>query len=356
MAVSDYLGWIIRIAAVVLGPLLIVWVTGIVLHRNSKRWPKLWRGWRRIRMPFGLTLAAIVLRSSLPSALEQETTARAVVERLATILLIAAMVWLIATVVLHALTITERRLVERLETGRDRRRAHTQLRLIRRLVTVAFVIIAVGAILLTFPQVRGLGAGLLASAGLLSIVAGVAAQSSLSNLFAGIQIAFSDMIRIDDVVVVEGEWGNVEDITLTYVVVRIWDERRLILPSIYFTTTPYTNWTRTGTEIVGPVLFELDWRADVDGMREQLNAILSGAAEWDGRQQSLVVTDTTGGRMKVRAVMSAADSDDLWVLQCLVRERMVAWLRKHNPEALPVDRIRYLAEPADGAGPRVIGE
>jgi small-conductance mechanosensitive channel len=342
MTVADFLSWALPVAIAVLFPFLVSLVINLVLRANSRRWPMMWRGWRRIRRPFTLALGALLLRIGLQARLDVGVI-KNVSLQVAEILLIAALVWMVATIAMYALTLAERRLLAKLDTDRDRRRAHTQLRLARRLISVGFVVIAVGLSLLTFPGVERLGAGVLASAGVLSVVAGIAAQSSLGNVFAGIQIAFADAIRIDDIVVVEDEWGRVEDITLTYVVVRIWDERRLILPSSYFTTTPFTNWTRTGTEIVGLVLFELDWRVDVQRMRERLDELLAGTPLWDGRQKSLYVTDTAGGRLTVRVVASAADADDLFVLQCQIREELAAWLRDHNPEGLPVQRIEYVA-------------
>jgi hypothetical protein len=207
--------------------------------------------------------------------------------------------------------------------------------------------------MLTFPAIQALGAGLLASAGLISIVAGLAAQTSLVNVFAGIQLAFTGAIRVDDVVVVQKEWGRIEEITLTYVVVHIWDDRRLILPSTYFTTTPFENWTRRQSEVMGTVEFDLDWRAPVEAMRAELKKVLADTPLWDNRVGVLQITDATAGFVRVRILVSAADSASLFDLRCLIREELVVFLQQNHPTALPHVRLESLPSagsvPADAA-------
>ncbi len=176
---------------------------------------------------------------------------------------------------------------------------------------------------------------MLASAGLLGIVAGVAAQSTLGNLFAGLQIAFGDMVRIGDTVVVDGEWGTIDEITLTFLAVRTWDERRITMPVSYFTSQPFENWSRGGVQMTGTVFFHLDHSAPVAAMREKLREILGDIAAWDGRDWSLAVTDTTPSAIEVRAVVTAKDADDIWTVRCAVREQLIGWLRDHHPYALP---------------------
>ncbi len=334
----------IAVGAVLLGLLVANFLFKLLQHRS----PASWRVWKRVRRPLTATVLAAILDSVVlvgwPAG-----DARRVVKHILLIAVIGSVVWLLATLAIYLFTLSERRLVGRLGSERDRRRAHTQLRLTRRLITAAFAVVGVGLILLTFPGVQRLGAGVVTSAGLLSVVAGLAAQSSLANLFAGIQLAFSDAIRIDDIVVVEDEWGQIEDITLTYVVVRIWDERRMILPSTYFTTTPFTNWTRTGTQIAGPVLFQLDWRTDIDALRSALDDLLSRTQLWDGRTKSLLVTDTSTGALTVRVVVSAANADDLFALQCRIREEFATWMCHHDPDALPRQRMQYQSQVANTA-------
>lgn len=176
---------------------------------------------------------------------------------------------------------------------------------------------------------------MLASAGVLGIVAGIAAQSSLSNLFAGLQIAFGDTVRIGDTVVVDKEWGRVEEITLTFLTVRTWDERRITMPVSYFTSKPYENWSRGGAQMTGTVFWHLDHSAPLDLMRERFGQILAELPEWDGRGGGLAVTDTTPHTVQVRGVVTAKDADDLWTLRCAVREQLITWLSAHHPYALP---------------------
>lgn len=230
------------------------------------------------------------------------------------------------------------------EGDRHRRKVHTQIAIMRRVLVVVIVVIAIGAALFTFEGARVAGTSLLASAGVASLVAGLAAQSVLGNVFAGLQLVGSDALRVDDVVVVEGHWGTIEEVTLTYVVVRIWDDRRLVLPSTYFTTTPFENWTRTSSELLGAVELDVDWRVPVDRMRGELVRIVEGSELWDRRVQVLQITDAVGGMVHVRVLVSAEDSAALFDLRCLVRERLVDFLRAEHPEALPLQRVE-VAQP-----------
>ena len=220
------------------------------------------------------------------------------------------------------------------------RKMRTQLTLVRRLANVAIAVIAIGMVIFTFPEMRTVGASVLASAGLVSIIAGLAAQSTLGNLIAGIQLAFSDAIRVDDIVVVEGEFGTVGEITLSYVVVNVWDERRLILPCTYFTTQPFETWTRRSDQIYGTVYFDLDWRVPLEEMRAKFMEIVEASPAWDGRSASLIPTDAVGGVVSVRCLITAANADDQWVLRCQVREALITWLQRTHPESLPVTRVQ----------------
>jgi hypothetical protein len=222
--------------------------------------------------------------------------------------------------------------------NRTARRVHTQIVMIRR-VTVAVVAVLAGAVMLmTFPQARLVGTSVLASAGFAGIIAGLAAQSLLRNLFAGLQLAFSDAVRLGDVVIVEGEWGRVQEITLSYIVVHVWDDRRLILPTSYFTEKPFENWTRTDSALLGAVMFDVDWWLPVPEMREELRRALESTDLWDGRVSVLQVVEATGSAMQLRALVSAMDAPKLWDLRCFVREHLVTWLRDTHPAALP--RVR----------------
>ena len=233
-------------------------------------------------------------------------------------------------------------------------RIHTQVRLLRRVIAIVILIIAAGAILMSFGKVRAYGASLLASAGIAGIVVGLAAQPIMTNLLAGAQIGIAQPFRVDDVVVIDGHWGRIEEISLTYVVVRIWDLRRLVLPVSWFVQNPFENWTRSGADLLGYVHIEVDYSAPVDRIREELRRILQASQRWSGSVWSLQVTGAGPSTLQVRALMSARNSQDSWDLQCEVREKLVAFLRDNYPNALP--RIRLEGErldsynSSDGAG------
>ena len=218
------------------------------------------------------------------------------------------------------------------------RRVRTQLQFIRRIIIITIFIVAVAIVLLSFENVRQIGAGLLTSAGVAGIIIGFAAQKSLANLLAGFQIAFTQPIRIDDVLVVEGEWGRVEEITLTYVVVRIWDQRRLILPINYFIEKPFQNWTRISADILGTVYLYTDYKIPVDEVRAELNRILKDHKLWDGKVSVLQVTNAKETTIELRALVSARNSSDAWDLRCFVREKLVHFIQEKYPESLPKDR------------------
>ncbi len=298
----------------------------------------------KIRRPFRVLLLVvgvwIAVAATYPDAVWQRRLEHGLV-----IATIAASAWLVGGLLAFAFARTLARYPTDVIDNRVARRVHTQLTVLRRVLIVVIVILAIGAILLTFPGVQAVGTSVLASAGVVSVIAGLAAQSTLGNVFAGIQLAFSDAIRVDDVVVVAGEWGRIEDITLTYVVVRIWDERRMVLPSTYFTSTPFENWTRRSSQLTGAVEFDLDWRLSTTAMRAELDRILARTGSWDGRVSVLQVTDAVGGRIHIRVLVSAKDAPTLWDLRCSVRERLVDWLQHEQPQALPLQRVE-MGEPA----------
>jgi small-conductance mechanosensitive channel len=229
------------------------------------------------------------------------------------------------------------------------RRVRTQVRVLGRVVVAGIVVLALATVLLTFPQGRTIGASLLASAGIAGVLAGVAGRSTVGNFIAGLQIAFAEPIRLDDAVVVEGEWGNIEEITLTYVVVRIWDRRRLVLPSSYFVEQPIENWTRYSADIVGTVLLHVDYATPVDDVRAEFERVVAASKLWNGQTAVLQVVDTTERTMVLRAVVSADSAQNVWDLRCEVRECLLAWLHAEHPEALP----RLRTEPSPSGRPPV---
>ncbi len=262
--------------------------------------------------------------------------------------------------------VAERQVIDRFAGGdtgltdadRHRRKIRTQVTTLRRLAVAIVVALGAAAALMTFPSFSDIGKTMFASAGVLTVVAGLAAQTSLGSVFAGIQIAFSDAIRVGDVVVLEDEWGRIEEITLTYVVVHLWDERRLVLPCTYFTTTPFQNWTRNATELLGTAELDVDFTVPFDAMRAELDRLLRANPKWDGRVGVLQVTDAVEGLVRVRMLVSASNAGQLFDLRCDVREGIVAWLQRTNQGALPRRRIEYQSDDrrdVQSASPTAVG-
>jgi small-conductance mechanosensitive channel len=235
------------------------------------------------------------------------------------------------------------------------RRIHTQFRILRQVVAIIIWILTAGAILLQFEGFHQFGRGLLASAGIASVVIGFAAQRTLGNLIAGFQIAITQPIRLDDVVVVENEWGRIEEITLSYVVVRIWDDRRLVLPISYFLENPFTNWTRRTAEILGTVFLHVDYSVPLEALRTRLNELVQDHPDWDGRASEIVAFESRPTTLEIRALVSARDSGGAWRLRCHVREGLITFLQQDYPTALPRFRAdlagipREATESADSA-------
>ena len=219
------------------------------------------------------------------------------------------------------------------------RSIHTQTNVMQSIINVGIIVLTVSCGIMVFPEIRQIGVNLLASAGVVGVVLGLAAQKTLGNLIAGIQLAITQPIRIDDVLVVENEWGRVEEITLTYVVVRIWDLRRLILPISYFIEKPFQNWTRISADILGTVYIYADYTVPIDKMREELTRILEASQHWDKKVNGLQVTKATDKAIEIRALMSAKDSSIAWQLRCEVREKLLTFLQKNYPETLPRVRL-----------------
>ncbi|MFN6944102.1 MAG: mechanosensitive ion channel family protein [Cytophagaceae bacterium] len=217
----------------------------------------------------------------------------------------------------------------------SRRRIRTQFQFIKKIIITIISFVALSLILMTFDRVREVGASLLASAGVAGIIIGFAAQRSIANVLAGFQIAFTQPIRIDDVVIVENEWGRIEEINLTYVVVKIWDLRRLVLPITYFIEKPFQNWTRTNADILGSVFLFVDYTVPIEALRVELQRILNEAPLWDRKVCVLQVTNTTEKCIELRALMSAKDAGTAWDLRCLVREKLITFIQENYPDALP---------------------
>jgi len=234
----------------------------------------------------------------------------------------------------------------------EARRIQTQTRVLSRVLMGAIILVGVSLILLTFPMVRQIGTALLASAGIIGLVAGIAAKPVFGNLIAGLQIALTQPIRLDDVVIVEGEWGRVEEINSSYVVVRIWDARRMVVPLTWFIEHPFQNWTRRSADLLGTAFLWLDYRAPIAAIRAELERICKGEALWDGRVCVTQVTETTDHTLQVRLLVSARNSGDAFDLRCIVRERMLDFLAREHPQALPRTRAELNQEVTPTRRPR----
>ncbi len=312
----------------------------LVQHRaggRSYRWllAPLYRASRRPTVAVLLLAALYVGIHAHPGA------GPPIVRRVVVVLLIASVAWL----VLRALHVAERAAFSRLpgETPADRRvrRARTQIRPVRRLTSVVVTVVAIGLILTTFPPLRTIGLSVLTSAGVVGALLGLAARTALGNAFAGIQVAFADGLHVGDVIVVDGQWGRVEEVKLTNVVIRLWDDRMLILPTSWFTEHPFQNWTRHETRVVGETRLHVDHTADLDDLRAETRRIVESSPLWDRHQWVLQMVDATPQTVVVQVQASAADGPSAWDLRCDVREALVRYLRDHHPQWLPRTRGEY---------------
>ncbi|SOD58653.1 Mechanosensitive ion channel [Streptomyces zhaozhouensis] len=334
---DDVLRPLLVIGGTVTLTLVIGWIIDRMLRVADARHgeTRIWGLLRRCQLPLQVLLASSAVQIAY-DLFDLELRRNDVFHGVLATVTIAAAGWLAIRVANAVAENILTRYASRTQEEARVRQFRTQLAMLRRVVTSVLAVVAAAvAILLVFPGLRTLGTSMLASAGVIGIIAGVAAQSMLGNLFSGLQVAFGDSVKIGDTVVVEGEWGTVEEISLAFLTVRIWDDRRLTMPVSYFNSRPYENWSRGGNEITGTVFLHLDHTAPVAELRKRLQEFLLGRKDWDGRSWSLVITDTTPTTIEVRAAMSARNADDVWTLRCAVREELITWLRDQHPYALP---------------------
>lgn len=324
------------------------------------------RAIRRLLPLLSVLVAAPLLSAGVPAL-------AAVGSRLTSVLLIAA----VASLLLQAVNLTAAAVLRqyRLDVvdNLHARAVHTKVAMLKAVAIGLVCLIAVASMLMVFDSVRQVGTSLLASAGVAGIVLGFAAQRALATLLAGFQVALTQPIRMDDVVIVEGEWGRVEEITLTYVVVRVWDLRRIIVPITHFIEKPFQNWTRTSTDLLATVTLQVDYGVSLAALRAELSRILAASSLWDGKVNVLQVTDAKERALEIRALVSASNAGLAWDLRCEVREHLVAFLQRRYPESLPHLRVTtgehrpaaaaaagrarpspadaVPGSPADGAGP-----
>ncbi|MEL4306467.1 mechanosensitive ion channel family protein [Joostella sp. CR20] len=294
---------------------------------------------KRFITPILLFTLSIFFKTGASSFLNYTEETTFLIGKLSSILLIISIAW--ALIVL--LKVLKSRYLKRYDfTSEDNlyaRKLYTQFNLLERIVIFIIIIIAVAATLMLFEGVRKIGVSLFASAGVAGIILGLAAQKVIGSILAGLQIAISQPIRLDDVLVVEGEWGWVEEISLTFVVVRIWDKRRLILPTSYFIEKPFQNWTRTNSDILGTVFIYTDYNIPFDALREELTRLLESTNLWDGKANVLQVTDAKENYVEIRALMSANSSPKAWDLRVFVREKLIEFIQKNYPDSFPKTRV-----------------
>ncbi|SMQ74177.1 Small-conductance mechanosensitive channel [Altererythrobacter xiamenensis] len=290
---------------------------------------------RRIAAPTRIALVAL----SLVLVAREVPMVESFWQRIASVVMPAILGW-IALAILHALIEAMKlRADVSVEDNLQARRKRTKLTMFNRIATFIIIFVTVGLILLSIPSVRDIGVTLVASAGLAGLAVGAAAQPALKSLIAGVQMALTEPINIDDVVIVEGEWGWIEDIRTTYVVVKIWDQRRLVVPTTYFLEKPFQNWTKKTAELLGTVFLYLDPATRVAPIRAEFERLIKANARWDGRVQVLQVTETQRDAKEVRLLMSAKDSPTLFDLRCDIREAMLEWLAENYPEAFAKTRL-----------------
>jgi small-conductance mechanosensitive channel len=269
-----------------------------------------------------------------------------VATRASSLFILGAVTWLLFQIV----AVGERFILSRYDLSRtDNLRArgiYTQVHILKRTFHVVITVVMLAAGLMMFDQVRSLGASVLASAGVIGIIVGFAAQRTIANLFAGFQLAMTQPIRLDDVVIVENEWGRIEEITLTYVVVRIWDLRRLIVPLSYFIERPFQNWTRAQSEILGTVFLYTDYTVPVEAIRAELKRIVAQSPNWDGKVCGLQVTNTSDRAVELRGLASAADASKAWDLRCEIREQLIFFVQQNYPDSLPRLRAEIDTRPS----------
>jgi small-conductance mechanosensitive channel len=343
--VKDLLDWLpdpvvallVLTIAVLVALALHQWARKLVRTTLAGRYPYVFSTFTQTRGLSRLALLILAIIIAIPVA-PLHPDAAALLARLLGVAVIGLMGWA-AIIALHiAADLYLRRFRLDVDDNLLARKHNTQVRVLSRTIDVLLAIITLSAALMTFPAVRQYGISLFASAGVAGIVAGLAARPVLSNLMAGVQLAMTQPIRLYDAVTVENEHGTVEEITSTYVVVKLWDWRRLIVPLTYFIEKPFQNWTREGAALIGNVMIYVDYRAPVEIIRAKFNDILKQSNKWDGNVAALQITDFKEGTMELRCLMSARSGGIVFDLRCEVREKLIAFLQEKHPEALPHSR------------------
>lgn len=341
---ETFIGLAILLAAILLGVVVKFLLFKILDFYNRHDDPLLVRSLtQHLNAPLTLFIPLLFVSMALPAIPFSERTIL-VLRRIAEILNIAIFAWILVKLTNVVLDFVKYRFQIEKPDNYKERKLYTQIQFIKKITVILIVFLAISLILFSFESVRTLGTGLLTSAGVAGIVVGLAAQRSIANLLAGLQVAFTQPIRLDDVLVVEGEWGRVEEITLTYVVLKIWDSRRLVLPLNYFIEKPFQNWTRTGSDLLGTVFLYTDYTVPVDALRKEFDKILSETDLWDRRVSVVQVTDANDRTVEIRFLVSANNSSIAFDLRCLVREKMIKFVQQNYPESLPRTRAEFIGD------------
>jgi small-conductance mechanosensitive channel len=341
----DLSGWVLLTTAIVLGlavDLVVTQIIRFIVRRRAFQTLDFLK--THVRWAFWAFVPSLFFLLATNIQPERFLRRHPIADKTAEVLFLITATWLSITL----LKVGELIVIRQYDTTKDvnlsQRKFVTQVRFARRLVAIGIIVVGVSLILISFQGSRKVGLSVLTSAGVVSVVIGFAAQKTLANLLAGIQIAFNQQIRLDDAVVVEKEWGRIEEINLTSVIVRLWDRRRLILPITYFVETPFENWTRSDASIIGAIFLYLDYNVPVDKIREKAREIAENDPLWTGESFAVQVTDTTPTCIQVRILASAPDAPSAFDLRCHLREQLIVFIRDEYPQSLPQTRLMLAEE------------
>jgi len=327
--------------ALVIGGISLIWAIISRIRKELKEVKHTTKGdsiFRKAILPVTFLIIALALRLNLIEIFRDEEIINAAKDVLR-IFIIFNIAWISINGVRIIRIFLFRRIDLNTKNNLKARKIMTQFRILSRIIVFIIIFVAIAFALMTFDSIRQLGISLFAGAGVAGIILGLAAQTVIGSILAGLQIAITQPIRLDDVVIVEGEWGWIEEITLTYVVVKIWDLRRLVLPTTYFIQKPFQNWTRTSADILGTVYIYTDYTMPVDKLRKAFLEIIKKTDLWDGKVANMQVTNATEKSLELRALMSAPDSPTAWDLRVHMREKILAYLQENFPENLPRTRV-----------------
>lgn len=300
---------------------------------------------QKIRIPLLIFLASLIAQIAVIGDVFMFEATKEIVGHLSVIGIILSIAWFLILL----FKVFKKRMLKKYDVqsanNLKARKVYTQYMILENIVIFIIVILALGIALMSFESIRSIGVSVLTSAGIAGIIIGLAAQKAIGTLLAGIQIALTQPIRLDDVVIVEGEWGWIEEINLTYVVVRVWDKRRLVVPTTYFIENTFQNWTRTSADILGTVYIYADYGLPFDAIRKEQTRLLNSTDLWDGNVDVMQVTNATEKSVELRVLVSAKDSPTAWDLRVFLREKLIEFIQKNHPEFLPKARVTIDKQP-----------